>query len=196
MNKSIFDSKLLIKLGFTLLAITAITAVLLASVNATTYDIIQERKLEARNKAIQEVLPGSTMLEDLTATTDFATVYTMELADGSRGYCVEVAPQGFGGPITMIVGIEIVGSEKRVTGVSITAMSETGGLGTKARDVAFLSQYTGIVVTGPSSGISVGTGEGQIDAISGATVTSKAVTNGVNIALDAVQTSSEGGTSN
>ncbi len=181
-----FDSKLLIKLGFTLLAITAITALLLSGVNAMTLEKIAALKLQSRNEAMQLVLPGSTTLDNLTTTVGSSTVYTMEMPSGSTAYCVEVSPRGFGGPITMIVGIKIVDGTKTVTGVSITAMSETGGLGTKAKDPGFLSQFEGKATSSAD----------EVDAITGATVTSKAVAVGVGTALDAVSIPVEGGTSN
>jgi len=202
------NNRFIAKLGFTLFVITAITALLLAGVNALTADPIAQLKIEARNNAMQLVMPDSTVLDDQTVVTENATVYTLQRSDRTFGYCVEVAPDGFGGPINMIVGIELVHENgsviKRITGVSIVSMEETAGLGTKAKDESFISQFAGLtysailengsVNTMPSN-ITVGRGDADIDAISGATVTSKAVTKGVNIAMDAIKvtTAGEGG---
>jgi len=202
------NNRLIVKLGFTLFLITSITALLLAGVNALTADPIRQRRIEARNNAMQLVMPGGTVLDDLTVDTENATIYTLQREDGTRAYCVELAPDGFGGPIDMIVGIEVVKVNgnlvKRVTGVSIVSMEETAGLGTKAKDEKFLSQFKGLtynislengsINTAPSN-ITVGRTDADVDAISGATVTSKAVTKGVNMALDAIKAiSTEEGT--
>ena len=131
---------------------------------------------------MQLVMPDSTVLNDQTVVTENATVYTLQRSDGTFGYCVEVAPDGFGGPINMIVGIELVNENgnivKRITGVSIVSMEETAGLGTKAKDESFISQFAGLTysailengsVNTMNSNITVGRGDADIDAISGAT---------------------------
>lgn len=205
MNESAKSSnRFIVKLGFTLFVITSITALLLAGVNAITADPIERRlRAEAKSKAMQLVMPDATLLEEDPLITESATIYRLRRPDGSVVFCVEVAPEGFGGPINMIVGVEIINENgvpvKRVTGVSIVSMEETAGLGTKAKDEKFISQFVGLtyntiledgqINTAPSD-ITVGRGDSDIDAISGATVTSRAVTNGVNMALDAVKVSS------
>ena len=94
------------------------------------------------------------------------------------GWVVEVIPSGFGGELDMVVGIS---PEGVVTGVSIISMSETSGLGANAMKESFRSQYAG-----KSGVLAVSKDGGQIDALTGATITSRAVTNGVNAALSAV----------
>jgi electron transport complex protein RnfG len=95
-------------------------------------------------------------------------------------YVVLVSPSGFGGEINMAVGID---KDNKVTGVSIISMSETSGLGGNASSPDFLSQYAG-----GSGKFAVSKDGGEIDALTGATVTSRAVTQGVNSALEAVST--------
>lgn len=185
------NKTLMLHLGTTLFLITAITALLLSGVNAITFNQIAALAEQKKIEAMNTVLPGGTLKNDLTVTTETATVYTLELADGTNAYCVEVSPSGFGGAINVIVGIKVVDGVKEITGVSIITMSETAGLGTKARDESFLSQFIGLKSDLSQSNIKVGTGENDIDAISGATVTSKAVTAGINMALDAVSAAQE-----
>lgn len=93
------------------------------------------------------------------------------------GYVISVTTHdGYGGDITLSVGID---SNDKITGMEITSMNESPGLGSKANDEPFKSQYSGKnasefkVVKGAS-------GENEIDAITGATITSNAVTNAVN----------------
>lgn len=93
------------------------------------------------------------------------------------GYCVAVQSQGFGGPITMTVGVDLNGV---VTGVAVTSHSETDRVGTTAMTPAALARYVG------RSGTIRTSGSNSIDAVSGATATSKAITAGVNRALNIV----------
>ena len=90
------------------------------------------------------------------------------------GYCVEVQAQGFGGVITMEVGVDLNG---QVTGVAVTSHKETTGVGTRAMTPAALSRYVGRYGTLHT------TGENAVDAVSGATATSNAITAGVSRAL-------------
>jgi len=93
------------------------------------------------------------------------------------GYCVEVQSQGFGGPITMTVGVDLNGA---VTGVAIDSHSETDRVGTTALTPEALSRYVG------RSGTIRNSGNNSVDVVSGATATSKAITSGVNRALNIV----------
>ncbi len=98
---------------------------------------------------------------------------------------MEVLPTGFNGALDVIVGVD---SEGAVTGISVVSHAETAGIGTEvAKDkpnkngVGVLSQFVGR--TGGSDNMfTVNSGSNQVDAISGATVTTKAITRGVNAA--------------
>lgn len=92
------------------------------------------------------------------------------------GYCVEVQSQGFGGPVTMTVGVDLNGT---VTGVAIESHSETNR-GTAAMTPAALTRYVG------RSGTIRSSGSNSVDVVTGATATSKAITAGVNRALNIV----------
>ncbi len=93
------------------------------------------------------------------------------------GYCVQVQSQGFGGPVTMTVGVDLNGA---VTGVAIESHSETDRVGTEAMTPEALARYVG------RSGTIRSSGSNSVDAVSGATATSKAITAGVNRALNIV----------
>ena len=90
------------------------------------------------------------------------------------GYCVEVQANGFGGVLTAVVGVNTNGE---VTGVAVTDHRETVGVGTQATESGYLSQYTG------RSGTIRPSGPNAVEAVSGATATSEAVTACVNQAL-------------
>ncbi|MBO6214855.1 MAG: FMN-binding protein, partial [Lachnospiraceae bacterium] len=86
---------------------------------------------------------------------------------------------GYGGDITFSVGIT---NEGVINGYSITAISETAGLGMKATEDKFSSQFRGIPV-GTYEVTKASAGENEIEAISGATITSRAMTYGVDAAV-------------
>lgn len=165
------------RLVLVLFVITAITAVLLGVVNAVTADRIAEIGEEKRNSAMEAVMPGAGGFEEYRSGDDH-TVYKALGGDGAViGYVVEVAPVGFGGAINMVVGFDL---EKKISGVSIVSMSETAGLGEKVvSEPWFLEQFTG-----KSGELAI---KRDVDAISGATVSSKAVLSGVNTAVSAIE---------
>ena len=97
---------------------------------------------------------------------------------GDAGAVIKVSPSGYGGKIDMVVGVD---KDLKVTGVEIISQSETAGLGSNCTNDSFKAQYVG-----KTAGINVvknGAKDNEIDAISSATVTSKAVTKGVNDAI-------------
>jgi electron transport complex protein RnfG len=95
------------------------------------------------------------------------------------GYVIKTLPGGYGGPLEVIVGITLDGT---INGVRVGNHQETPGLGAKAKTVEFYGQYDGLSVGSPVEVIKVDvtSGNNEIKAISGATITSVAVTNGVN----------------
>ena len=181
MKESSFRS--ILRLSVTLLVITALVAACLAGVNAITAGKITAINEEKTQKAIAQVLPDAGELTQLLPAGEWnagvQTVYS-----GNGGYAVEVTPVGFGGEISMMVGIS---TEGKVLGISIVKHTETAGLGAiagadNAKGEAFRSQFVNA-----SDTLSVTKDGGTVDAISGATVTSRAVTEGVNIALQWVK---------
>lgn len=168
-----------LRLALTLLVITAVVAVALAGVNSITQPKIEAFNAQKLQSAIEDVLPGG---GDAIAFTD-DTGLVSSVYQGESGYAVEVRPNGFGGAITMMVG---VGTDGKVLGISVVSQAETAGLGavcaaaTSAGE-AFRGQFAG-----QSGSVAVTKDGGEIDAITGATITSRAVTVGVNAALDCV----------
>lgn len=172
-----------VRLILVLFVISAIVALLLGMTNYITEDIIDAIKQEKTQKALREVMPGNYAFEELTAEVsreEVTNVYSA-CAEGSSeaaGYVVELVVSGSQGNISMVVGVDLNGA---VTGVSIVDMAETAGLGDKAADADWRAQFVGA-----SGSVAVNKDGGQIDALTGATVTSRAVANGVNIALATV----------
>ncbi len=164
----------ILRLALTLLVITALVAGLLAGVNAITKDRIAAAKAEKTAKAIAEVLPDGASAKALDSFTDKSGIVSA-IYESDSGYAVKVAPNGFGGAIEMMVGIS---KEGKVLGIAIISHAETPSLGAVAADKgskgqAFRDQFVDY--------------DGQLDAISGATITSKAVEEGVLAAMKCVK---------
>lgn len=173
------DWKYILKLTGILLAITAIVAALLGFINLLTEERIAANTAEKARAAMETVLPagGYTPLE-LTEAQKQTGVTEAYLA-GDAGYVVRLSRNGFGGAIDLMVGVKADGT---VSGVSIISHAETASLGANCTREDFRSQFTG--KSGP---LAVSKDGGEIDALTGATVTSRAVTEAVNIALDFVK---------
>ena len=170
-----------LRLAGTLLAICIVVAALLAGVNGITAPIIEELNAAKTQEAISAVLPGGFDTE----ITDYAdaTGIVSKIYQGANGYAVEVGPGGFDNTITMMVGID---NEGKVLGISVVSHTETAGLGAVAADstpkgIAFREQFEG-----QSGSVAVAKDGGAMDAITGATITSRAICVGVNAALDVV----------
>ena len=169
-----------VRLAATLLIIAGVMAAALAGVNSITEPIIEQLTAEKTQKAIEAVLPGGgEVIEGYTDATGLvSTVYK-----GENGYAVEVTPGGFDNTITMMVGVD---NEGNVLGIDIISHTETAGLGAVADAAtsageAFRSQFVGM-----SGSVSVDKDGGQVDSLTGATITSRAVCAGVNAALAVV----------
>ena len=191
MDNSSNNKVFIIKLASILFAITFIATLLLTLCNYLTKDRIAELAAKNAEIAKQEVLEDATfenieLSDDIIAKLQkefsFVAAYKAERNNEFAGYCINVAPAGFGGNIDMIVGLD---SELNFTGIKIISMAETPGLGAKAQDESFYGQYAdgkkgtlSVVKNNPSPA------EDEIQAISGATITSKAVTDGANAALE------------
>ena len=170
-----------LRLAGTLLAICIVVAAALAGVNAIAKPVIDELNAAAIQEAIATVLPGG-FDNEVSDFTD-ATGIVSKVYQGANGYAVEVGPGGFDNTITMMVGVD---NEGKVLGISIVSQTETAGLGAVSaagtpKGIAFRDQFVG-----QTGSVSVTKDGGTMDAITGATITSRAICVGVNAALDAV----------
>jgi electron transport complex protein RnfG len=148
----------------------------LAITYQVTKPIIEEINIRNANIARGEVLPlgeGSFSQIDTELSQGIMEIYQ---ADNKTGYVITARDKGFGGKMTMMVGINDKGE---IAGVKVTAHTETPGLGTKAMTVDYLSQYLGKVsVTRTRENDKT-----QIDAVTGATISSNAIFRGVEASL-------------
>ena len=167
-----------LRLALTLLAITAVVAAALAGVNSITAPAIAELNAQKTQEAIQLVLPGGGEEIDFPAADLVAKVYK-----GENGYAVQTTPGGFDNTITMMVGVD---TEGKVLGISIIKHTETAGLGAVAAAGTPAGENFRGQFVGASGSVSVTKDGGTMDAITGATITSRAICVGVNAALDCV----------
>lgn len=189
------DPKYIIKLTVTLFLTCVVVAGLLGYVNSITKDKIAAITWEKTVAAMQQVIDADNFSDALPLTDDMTAaaaaqggtldaVYEAKSGSESVGYAVSVSASGSQGTISMMVGIDAEGA---VTGVSIITNAETSGIGSKVMDNEPLTNGTGVLdqFIGKSAAdgtLSVGT---NVDAITGATVSTKGVTTGVNTALAA-----------
>lgn len=162
-----------VRMGGSLLIICAVVALVVSFVNAITVDIIAEAEARQKREAIGRIFGERAAIAEFDALEGTNALYA--IADGVEGYCVDLDAKGFGGKINMMVG---VGADGTLMGVEIVSLSETPGLGARVNNAEYLRQYVG-----KGSGLTIGK---EISAISGATISSKAVLTGVNTAVAAL----------
>ncbi|MBR2948803.1 MAG: FMN-binding protein [Lachnospiraceae bacterium] len=152
-------------------AVIFLTAVILFAVSTGLSSLEQKNEAKKLDILLHTLLPGSQEFTEEVYTGEDVNIQKVYKAE--NGFVIQTCTQGYVDPITMLVGVSSKGT---VTGVVIDKMAETPGLGASAlNDVEFLAQFLNT-----SGEASVGT---TVDAISGATVTSKAVTRSVNSAV-------------
>ena len=148
----------------------AVAAILLVALNAGLAGTAAANAEAERQKTMTMLLPGSTAFVQEAYTgedTNIRAAYK-----GETGYVVETAAEGYVDTVVLWVGVDNSG---KVTGVMIRDLSESFGLGRRAlRDSGFLGQFLGT-----SGDLTVGE---NVDALTGATVTSKAITKAINSA--------------
>lgn len=171
-------------LTFRLFIICAISALLLAATYLITKPEIDKRSAEEGNESRQAVLTQADKFEeisiDLTKYPEVQGVYIGRSNDRIEGYVIEISTTGYNSGLNVVVGILNSGA---VENVYISSMDETPGLGTKAAEEPFIGQFKGKnqTLTLVKSAVKA---DNEVEAISGATMTSNGVTNAVNTAIE------------
>ena len=191
------SGKFILKVAGTLTVISLVVALLLGLVNGVTKDKIAAIEAEKPRVAMSAVVPeGSEFTDALEipqAAIDAAKaqggtvseLYGVTNGGAEAGYVAKVAASGSQGTITMMVGIDANGA---IPGISVGDAAETSGIGTKVianeattAGTGALDQFVG------KSGAGSLVVKTNIDAVSGATVTTKGITKGANAALAAAE---------
>lgn len=179
----------ILKLTVVLLLVCAVVAGVLGVVNEITKDTIRQQNELKTQKAYAAVLESSGYEDVEFDKQAYPTVDAISRCTGGEGHVVMSTFSGAQGSITMAIGVD---TEGKCSGISIISHSETSGLGavaasTSQKGIDFRGQFVG-----EDGSIALKKAGGNIDAISGATITSSAVTGAVATAIAAVA-SLEGG---
>ena len=164
--------KEVIRLAVILMVICAISAGVLAYTNDVTSQIIEERIQKEKIELLQRLFPTAEKLEDLEADGRTATVGYDDQGN-LVGILAEGKTSGYGGEIRFNLAID---GEGKLVSLTIISHSETAGLGSKIEDESYRQQFVGKTVDD----------DFDVDNISGATVTSVAMENGVQAEMEAI----------
>ncbi len=164
-----------VKPAFTLFVICLVVTALLAGTNLLTKDQIAKQAQITAEESRRVVLSEAESFEKSDGC------YIGTSGGETVGYVFETEAKGYGGTVQVMTGIDMQGS---ITGVVILSHSETPGLGANAERASFTDQYKQTV---PENGITLvknkAPAAGEVEALTGATITSRAVTDAVNAAI-------------
>lgn len=174
-----------------LFIITAIASALLGLTYSVTKAPIADANQKASDAANQSVLADATTFEEVpldafasqpgydASFSNVTKLFEGEDAGGQPvGYVFKVETKGYGGTIVMTVGLGVDGN---YTGITIDSHAETPGLGANATQAEWQAQFAGKSAAAPLTVSKTASGD-QIQALTGATITSKAVASGVDLA--------------
>lgn len=164
-----------------LTCLSAVSGGLLAAIRDNTKERIEYQQLKfVKGPAIRAILQGASNdpITDRFKITDgdVERSFFVGVFDGkAQRVAFESAGKGYGGDVGLMIGVNL--ADDNILGVGVTTHAETPGLGSKAQsDPAFVSQFKGLAAL---QAFGVKADDGQIDAMSGATITSRAVCAGV-----------------
>lgn len=173
-----------------LTAVMVLSGLVLAATYAGLTDRIEENRVAALNASLASIFAGvsgsgdSIDFEQLE--TEGPVVYRATGAGAEElGYAVRLGTQGYGGTITLLVGISP--DLETILGIEVVEQVETPGLGGNITTDTFKEQFAGLAANRAIAyvkNIEPDPGANEIQAISGATITSKAVVSGINATLD------------
>ncbi len=174
-----------LRIGLILAIVCIIASGGLAGTYALTKNRIMKQTWEEQIKAVREVLKpiGATKFKPIDNLTKKAKkknqildrIFEGKKSDHLVGYCIQVLPRGYGGPIKIAVGLNLEG---KIIGIKIVQHRETPGLGTAIEERSFQKKFIG---KGEEDQFEVGK---DIDAISGATISSRGVASGLKAAVE------------
>ncbi len=176
--------KQVLKMGTTLMVVGLVAAVGLGLTYSVTRDKIEAYDREVEAKAAVAALPGVNSISELEEERDLARKAAKEVPGvekvftSDKGYIFKINTKGYGGPLMLAVGIN---KDGEVVGVSVISNRETMGLGSKVLEEDNLARFEGKTSKDP---LEVGE---DVQAVTGATITSKAVALQVKKALQAYE---------
>ena len=175
--------KHIIKPAFSLFFIAAITTGALSLVHSLTLEPIRNQHRITMERTLAEVLPRADSFREIEAALSGNIVRIFEGTRGGdkTGYVVELASGGYSGPINVMVGIS--SEENNIAGMRILRHSETPGLGSNIAGANFFNRFNGLGLN-QLRVVKSSPGAGEIEAITSATISTNAVVNAVNEAVE------------
>ena len=173
----------ILKLALVLLAVSVVVAGVLGVINELTYPVIDAQKQAKTAEAFSAVLKADRFDEIEFNNPDFPTVLTVHKAEGV-GYVVTSKFSGAQGNITLAVGVD---NDYKCTGISVIEHAETSGLGANAASTGEVGVNFRAQFVGQDESIALSNAGGSIDALTGATITSRAITEAVATSIRAVK---------
>jgi len=177
------DNNSILKIALNLTCACIISGLIIALVYFFTADIAKQKQAELQNLALQSIVQEA---DKYTPIPGKPGCYTATRDGNVIAYIIPAESKGYGGPVKLLVA---VGPDKKVIRYTIIESKETPGLGDKAAQPQFADQFAGKT----SADLKVDKDGGTIQAISGATITSRAVTRAVKNAVDEVTQITKGG---
>lgn len=174
----------ILKLTFILFLVCAIVAGVLGGIYELTKDTIAEQKNAKTARAYAAVLESESYTDVAFDKAAFPTVDNIAKADNGAGHVVMTTFSGAQGSITMAVGVD---TDYKCTGISIISHSETSGLGANAASTAKVGVDFRAQFVGQDDTCAITKAGGEIDALTGATITSRSVANATATAIKAVE---------
>ncbi|MFO7941047.1 MAG: FMN-binding protein [Bacillota bacterium] len=164
-----------LRTGLFLMIVCGVAALALAFTATTTQPMIEENRERELQEGLAEVLPGATEFE-LVEEWESGALYEGKDSGEAVGHVALIERQGYGGPISVLVGIDSSGAV--AAPIAILEHTETPGLGSNIENDWFQEQFSGKAADDP---FSIGD---DLDGLAGATVSSRAVAGAVLDALD------------
>jgi electron transport complex protein RnfG len=183
-----------LKLGLVLVVITAVVAVIMAYINTSTKDIIAKNNM-IKQEDLEYVMAGADDVSPYGGTmpgedSSIKEIYEAKAGGSVMGYVYKVSVQGYKDMVDVLVGIKADGN---LGAAKVTKLAETPGLGALVQEPKFIDQYTGkpiaesfkVVKAAPAN-------PNEIESVSGATISSNAVTTAINDAVNHYKTEIKG----
>ncbi len=151
---------------FILTAVVLVSVTVLMFINSLTKPVVAEHKREEINALLQNIYSN---MDDYEYKDE---IYKVLEGEEIIGYAFVTKGKGYGGEITIMVGLN---KDLQIKDVAIMSHTETPGLGSRVDESSFTSQFEGLT----AEDIALAKNDGKIDAVSGATISSEAVVSAV-----------------
>lgn len=187
--------KKMVTLAVKLFVITAIATAALAFVNGKTAPVISERETREYAESLKNVYEEADEFESLADKNEAKLNKIKEKNEAIEdivyaksggediGYVFKVNGKGYGGPITFVIGVD---KESNILGYQVLVTSETKGFGSQVQEEPFISSVVGKKIDNEVKAVADPSGDNEIQAISGTTLSVNGILKGLNGAVKAL----------